>query len=84
MAVAALQATGTQGQVDVFVNLAGGGYAGQAGAVLLGVARALKAADPGLEKDLRESGYLTRDGRMKERKKYGKAGARASFQYSKR
>ena len=84
MAVAAIEATGTQGQLDIFVNMNGGGYTGQAGAVLLGVSRALKKADPSLEKPLREHGYLTRDSRMKERKKPGQRGARRRFQFSKR
>lgn len=84
MAVAAIQATGVHGQIDIFVNMAGGGYAGQAGAVLLGIARALTKADPSLEKALREHGYLTRDSRMKERKKPGQRGARRRFQFSKR
>lgn len=69
---------------DVIAKVHGGGIGGQAGAMLLGLARALKEADPGLEEKLRARGYLTRDGRMKERKKYGKKGARASFQFSKR
>jgi small subunit ribosomal protein S9 len=98
-------------RLDVFVNVQGGGYTGQAGAISQGLARALKemfsgmpggapapaasadgeAAPPeqdnsptGMIKRLRDSGYLTRDGRMKERKKYGKKGARRSFQFSKR
>ena len=71
-------------RIDIFVNMAGGGYAGQAGAVLLGIARALTKADPSLEKALREHGYLTRDSRMKERKKPGQRGARRRFQFSKR
>jgi small subunit ribosomal protein S9 len=70
--------------VDVFVRVEGGGTTGQAGAVLLGIARALKSYDPTLLPVLREGGYLTRDSRMVERKKPGKAGARRSFQFSKR
>jgi small subunit ribosomal protein S9 len=66
------------------VRAAGGGITGQAGATLLGIARALVKVNPNLEGPLRESGYLTRDSRMTERKKYGQAGARRSFQFSKR
>jgi len=69
---------------DVFIKLSGGGIAGQAGAAMLGVARALVAADPGTFDSLRHSGYLTRDSRMVERKKYGQKKARKSFQFSKR
>ena len=69
---------------DIFAQVEGGGPHGQAGAVQLGVARALKELNPVLFEGLRENGYLTRDGRMKERKKYGKRGARRGFQFSKR
>jgi len=69
---------------DVFVQVNGGGPHGQAGAVQLGVARALKEVNPVLFEGLREHGYLTRDSRMKERKKYGRRGARRGFQFSKR
>lgn len=69
---------------DVVVKVHGGGPHGQAGAVQLGVARALKEANPVLFENLREKGFLTRDGRMKERKKYGRRGARRGFQFSKR
>ena len=69
---------------DIFVRVAGGGPHGQAGAVQLGVARALKEANPVLFEGLREHGYLTRDSRMKERKKPGRRGARRGFQFSKR
>lgn len=79
-----LKATSTLGKMDVFVNVQGGGYTGQAEAVLLGVARALLGYDPTLEPILRENEYLTRDSRKVERKKYGRAGARKSFQFSKR
>ena len=99
--VAPLLVTDMRNRLDVFVNVQGGGYTGQAGAICQGVARALKemfgpapsaegaaGADGehagGMAKKLRDSGYLTRDGRMKERKKYGKKGARKSFQFSKR
>ena len=83
-AVAPLKATETHGKVDVFVNVRGGGIGGQAGAIVLGVARALKTANPEYDGALRAGGYLTRDSRMKERKKYGRRGARRSFQFSKR
>lgn len=83
-AVAPLKTTETHGKVDVFVNVKGGGITGQAGAIVLGVARALKAANPQYDDALRAGGYLTRDSRMKERKKYGRRGARRSFQFSKR
>jgi len=69
---------------DVFVEVEGGGPHGQAGAVQLGVARALKESNPVLFEELREKGLLTRDARMKERKKYGRRGARRGFQFSKR
>ena len=82
--VAPLKATETLGKVDVFVNVKGGGFTGQAGAIILGVARALKSANTEYDDALRAGGYLTRDSRMVERKKYGKAGARRSFQFSKR
>ncbi|MHC4951388.1 MAG: 30S ribosomal protein S9 [Planctomycetota bacterium] len=79
-----LKDTNTLGSLDVFVNVKGGGTTGQAGATMLGIARALKNYDPTLMKQLRDSGYLTRDSRMVERKKPGKPGARKSFQFSKR
>ena len=82
--VAPLEATGTSGKLDVVVRLTGGGYMGQAGAVVLGLARALVSYDPSLERALRDHGYLTRDAREVERKKYGQAGARRRFQFSKR
>lgn len=80
----ALIDTKTEGALDIYVNVSGGGITGQAGAVLLGVARALKGFDPTLETTLREKGYLTRDPREVERKKYGQRGARRRFQFSKR
>lgn len=83
-ATAPLRATETFGKVDVFVNVSGGGNTGQAGAIVLGVARALKSANTEYEAALRAGGFLTRDSRMKERKKYGRRGARRSFQFSKR
>jgi small subunit ribosomal protein S9 len=79
-----LKATGATDRFDVFANVSGGGPVGQAGAVRLGVARALLKADAALEPALREGGFLTRDARMKERKKYGQPGARKRFQFSKR
>ena len=82
--VAPLKATETLGKVDVFVNVGGGGITGQAGAIMLGVARALKKANSQYDDALRAGGYLTRDARRVERKKYGLAGARRSFQFSKR
>ena len=69
---------------DIFVNAKGGGPTGQAEAVKLGIARALRKADPSLEPTLREARLLTRDPRMVERKKYGQKGARKRFQFSKR
>lgn len=81
---APLKATETLGALDVFINVKGGGTTGQAGAAMLGVARALKAYDPNLMQALRDGGFLTRDSRMVERKKPGKPGARKSFQFSKR
>ena len=81
---APLIATDCQQKFDVFVNVQGGGPTGQAGAVMMGLARALIVADPNTFNSLRDSGYLTRDSRMKERKKYGRRGARRSFQFSKR
>jgi len=76
--------TQTSGKFDARVNVAGGGPAGQAGAVRHGIARALLVADPNLRPTLKADGLLTRDPRMKERKKYGQPGARKRFQFSKR
>jgi small subunit ribosomal protein S9 len=73
-----------EGKFDATVTVAGGGVSGQAGAVRLGVARALLAIDPTFRKRLRRDGLLTRDPRMVERKKYGRPGARKRFQFSKR
>jgi small subunit ribosomal protein S9 len=81
---APLTAIGGGKGFDIFVTVKGGGTTGQAGAVMQGIARALKSYDPGFLPELREGGYLTRDSRMVERKKPGKAGARRSFQFSKR
>ena len=69
---------------DVYVNVDGGGYTGQAGAVRLGIARALLEYDPELRGTIKKAGFLTRDPRIKERKKYGQPGARKRFQFSKR
>lgn len=82
--VAPLKVTNMLGKVDVHVSAHGGGFMGQAGAIMLGVARALKVYDSNLESALRENGLLTRDAREVERKKYGQAGARRRFQFSKR
>ena len=79
-----LKVSGNLGRYDVAVKVAGGGPTGQADAVSLGVARALAKNDPKQYDALRESGLLTRDSREKERKKYGKRGARRSPQFSKR
>ncbi len=79
-----LQVTNTAGQFDVLVNVAGGGPTGQAGAVRHGIARALVRFDENLRQVLKKAGLLTRDPRMRERKKYGQPGARQKFQYSKR
>ncbi|GAK04764.1 SSU ribosomal protein S9p [Geomicrobium sp. JCM 19037] len=76
--------TGTEGQYDIKVNVHGGGYTGQAGAIQLGVSRALLDVDPEYRKVLKEKGFLTRDPRMKERKKYGLKSARRAPQFSKR
>ena len=79
-----LKAIKAETSFDVFVNVRGGGTTGQAGATMLGIARALKIYDPGLLPILREGGYLTRDPRMVERKKPGQSGARKRYQFSKR
>ena len=79
-----LQQTGTVGQIDISVKVDGGGITGQADACKLGIARALKKYSTDLEGALRDSGLLTRDSRMKERKKYGLRGARRGTQFSKR
>jgi len=79
-----LSVTETVTKFDVRVNVSGGGPSGQAGAVRHGIARALLAADVNLRPTLKANGLLTRDSRMRERKKYGQPGARKRFQYSKR
>ena len=76
--------TNTLGQYDVFAKLKGGGPAGQAGALRHALSRALATSDPNLREPLKSSGFLTRDPRMKERKKPGQPGARKRFQFSKR
>lgn len=76
--------TATTGKFDVAANVSGGGPAGQAGAVRHGIARALLEADPNYRPLLKADGLLTRDSRMRERKKYGQPGARKRFQFSKR
>ncbi len=79
-----LTVTSTLGQFDANVNVGGGGPSGQAGAVRHGIARALLQFDDKLRQTLKRAGLLTRDPRMRERKKYGQPGARSKFQYSKR
>jgi small subunit ribosomal protein S9 len=79
-----LQLTNTFGQFDVSISVGGGGPTGQAGAVRHGIARALVRFDDKLRLALKRAGLLTRDPRMRERKKYGQPGARQKFQYSKR
>ena len=81
---APLTLTDTLSKFDVFVNVYGGGYTGQAGAIRHGIARALLVAEPALRPALKKAGYLTRDPRMKERKKYGLHAARRTPQFSKR
>jgi small subunit ribosomal protein S9 len=76
--------TGTTDKFDIVVNVKGGGISGQAGAIRHGVSRVLVISDPKLRDILKKQGCLTRDSRMKERKKYGQPGARKRFQYSKR
>jgi len=72
------------GNFDIVVNVRGGGHTGQAGAIKHGIARALTSANPDFRPILKRAGFLTRDARKKERKKYGQRGARARFQFSKR
>jgi small subunit ribosomal protein S9 len=78
------EVTETVGNFDLYVNVRGGGKSGQAGAIRHGIARALLQSDPELKQILKKSGFLTRDARMRERKKYGQKGARARYQFSKR
>jgi small subunit ribosomal protein S9 len=79
-----LECVDALGKYNIRARVSGGGMAGQAGAMRLGIARALIKADEEARTTLRRAGFLTRDPRMKERKKYGQRGARARFQYSKR
>ncbi len=79
-----LALTNTEGRFDVIVKVEGGGFTGQAGAIRHGIARALVHADEELKPAIKKAGYLTRDQRMKERKKYGLKAARRSPQFSKR
>jgi small subunit ribosomal protein S9 len=79
-----LAVTNNSVRFDVIADVSGGGMTGQAGAIRLGIARALVEADAETRKPLRVAGHLTRDSRMVERKKYGRAGARRRFQFSKR
>ncbi|AZV58717.1 30S ribosomal protein S9 [Clostridium sp. AWRP] len=79
-----LELTSTKGKFDVLVNVHGGGFTGQAGAVRHGISRALLKADENLRPELKKAGFLTRDPRMKERKKYGLKKARRAPQFSKR
>lgn len=76
--------TQTVGRFDVYANVTGGGLSGQAGAIKHGISKALLTVDPSYRSVLKSAGFLTRDSRVKERKKYGKKAARASFQFSKR
>jgi small subunit ribosomal protein S9 len=84
LATQPLVVTESTAKFDVFVNVTGGGPSGQAGAVRHGIARALLQADANFRPTLKSNGFLTRDPRMKERKKYGQPGARKRFQFSKR
>ncbi len=79
-----LEVTNTGGKMDIFVNATGGGPSGQTGAIIMGLSRALAKYDQTLEAPLRGANFMTRDSRMKERKKYGQRGARRRFQFSKR
>ncbi|MFH1090801.1 MAG: 30S ribosomal protein S9 [Pseudomonadota bacterium] len=76
--------TGTSQQFDFYILTGGGGVSGQAGAIRHGIAKTLERYDPALRIPLKRAGFLTRDSRKKERKKYGQKGARARYQYSKR
>jgi small subunit ribosomal protein S9 len=80
----ALELTGLRGQIDVLIRVSGGGPSGQSGACKMGIARAICSYDMEKFPALRDSGFLTRDSRMKERKKYGLRGARRGVQFSKR
>ena len=82
--MAPLYSVGASKSFDIFINVKGGGTTGQAGASLLGIARALRKYDESFVQALRDGGHLTRDPRMVERKKPGQRGARRRFQFSKR
>ncbi len=84
MIVRPLEITGKAAQFDLYINVQGGGISGQAGAIKHGIARALVEYDLELRPVLKKAGFLTRDSRIKERKKYGQPGARKRFQFSKR
>lgn len=79
-----LELVGKKGKFDFFVNVSGGGMAGQAGAVKHGISKVLVEYDQAMRSALKKAGFLTRDSRIKERKKYGQPGARKRFQFSKR
>ncbi len=79
-----LELTDNLGKFDISVNVSGGGISGQAGAIKHGITKALLDVNPELRATLKSAGFITRDSRIKERKKYGRAGARKSFQFSKR
>ncbi|UCG13706.1 MAG: 30S ribosomal protein S9 [Deltaproteobacteria bacterium] len=79
-----LELTETLGKYDIYITVQGGGISGQAGAIKHGISRALLEVNPEFRPLLKKSGFLTRDSRVKERKKYGQPGARARYQYSKR
>jgi len=79
-----LELTDNMGKFDIFVNVRGGGPSGQAGAIKHGITKALLEMDASLRGVLKKAGFITRDSRIKERKKYGRAAARRSFQFSKR
>jgi small subunit ribosomal protein S9 len=79
-----LELTGNNGKFDIMVNVSGGGPSGQAGAIKHGITKALLAVDIDLRAVLKKAGFITRDSRVKERKKYGRRAARRSFQFSKR
>ncbi|MEE4253464.1 MAG: 30S ribosomal protein S9 [Desulfuromusa sp.] len=79
-----LELTENLGKFDVSINVSGGGMSGQAGAIRHGITKALLDVNPELRATLKQAGFITRDSRIKERKKYGRKAARASFQFSKR
>jgi small subunit ribosomal protein S9 len=84
LVITPLRLLGAEAKYDVWANVTGGGASGQAGAIRLGISRALLNMDGNLRAQLRKAGLLTRDPRVKERKKYGQRGSRARFQFSKR